>query len=341
MRRILTCFNFYIVVVSYVLILVPTGYSQQANTKINSDAIWSPATSNMNDISTGCGYLRNEDLYACFIKKMQAANASDRAVEFAKLLGGRGYMKTFKPAGIVDIAYVHYPFEKEKREGCIIVNGNPALVDADDFSLLNLNELENNPDYVQLEKKYSHISLFAGDRKSNGYPLQETLPGQGERIVVNYELRDGCSSCELIGYADFGFDFDSTGNYMGEKFISVKKSVILDSVLIEDRNPRNVFSNPSQAIEVSEGEVFVIALLSNHSTGFKWELAEPLDENVVTLLGSNFLIPNETLPNAAGKETWSFRAKSKGATVIKFRYVRDWQNSTKELQNISFTLEVN
>jgi predicted secreted protein len=341
MRRILTYLNFYLIVGSYVLILGKLGYSQQTKAKINSDAVWSPAINNMNDISTGCGSLRNEDLYACFIKEMQAANAPDRAVEFTKLLGGRGYMNTFKPAGIVDIALVHYPFEKEKREGCIIVNGNPALVDVDDFGLLNLNDLENNPEYIQLEKIYSHVSLFAGDRKANGYPLQENLPGHGERIVVNYELRDGCSTCQLIGYADFGFDYDSTGKYLGEKFISVKKSVILDSVIIEDRNPRNVYSNPSQAIEVSQGEMFVIALLSNHSTGFKWELAEPLDENVVTLLGSNFLIPNETLPNAAGKETWSFRTKGKGATVIKFRYVRDWQNGTKELQNISFTLEVN
>ena len=112
-------------------------------------------------------------------------------------------------------------------------------------------------------------------------------------------------------------------------------------VIIENTNPRNVFSDPLQSIVLFAGEQFVIALQSNHSAGFKWELAEPLDEKIVTLLGNDFLIPDETLPNAAGKEIWNFRTTGKGSAEIKFKYVRDWQGGTKEYQNYTFTLVVN
>jgi predicted secreted protein len=336
------CFlNLFILISSLIFAPVQPGYAQQTNNKFNADAVWNPSIDDMGNITIKCGLLKGEDLYSCLISEMQSANASDRAIEFTKLLDGRGYMKAFKPSGTVDIAVVYYPFNKENHDGYVIVNCSPALVDADNYGLLNLDELEKESGYIQLENKYPRISLCAGDRTGANYPLIDNLPNNGERIIVNYALRDGCNSCELIGYVEFGFDFDSTGNFLGTEFLTLKKSVVLDSVAFENRNPNNVFSDPSQTIVISQGDEFVIALQSNHSAGLKWELAEPLDEKVVTLLGSNFVIPNETLPNAAGKETWNFRATGKGGTGIIFKYVRDWQNETKEYQNITFTLMVN
>ncbi len=341
MRTLTCCLNLFILTTFLIFVPGQPGYAQQNNNMINADAVWNPSMDDMGNISIKCGLLKGEDLYSCLINEMQSANASDRAVEFTKLLGGRGYMKAFKPSGTVDVAVVYYPFEKENHEGYVIVNGNPGIVDADNYGLLNLDGLEKTSGYIQLGNKYPHIALFAGDRTGVSYPLNENLPNHGERIIVNYALRDGCNACELIGYVEFGFDFDSTGNFLGTEFLTLKKSVVLDSVAFENKNPQNVFSDPSQTIVISQGDEFVIALQSNHSAGLKWELAEPLDEKIVTLRSSNFVIPDETLPNAAGKETWNFRTTGKGGTEINFKYVRDWQNETKEYQNITFTLVVN
>jgi predicted secreted protein len=325
------------------IILMPcrAGYAQEVNKKFDSGSAWNPTMSDMEDLSAKCGLLKDEDLYQCLISEMQSANASNSAVEFTKLLGGRAYMKLFRPLGIVDIAYVYYPFEKIDREGYCIVNGSPALVDPDNYDLLSLDSLENTPRYIQLLKAYPHLALFAGDRMGPDLPLEQNLADNGERIIVNYALRDGCYHCELLAYADFGFDFDSAGNFKGTSFLNIRPAEVLDSTTFENKNPANVFSDPSRTIALSQGEEFEISLQSNHSAGLKWVLADSLDESVVTLLGSNFLIMDETLPNAAGKEIWSFKTTGPGTTEIKLKYVRDWQDETAELQNVTFTLEVN
>jgi predicted secreted protein len=337
--RTTTPYLFFIILVAYILFIpgLPV-YCQQI--KFSADAIWNPTMEDMDNIEANCGLLKDDDLYSCLIKEMQAANASGNAVEFTKLLGGKGYMKSFKKFGVVDIAYVYYPFENENRVSYVMLNGNTALVDPDDYNSLNTDDLQNSPEYIQLKSKYSHLSLFAVNRTGADCPQNEILPDQGERIIVDYALRNGCNHCELIGYAKFGFDFNSSGKFLGTKFIALKKSEVLDSVAFENKNPQNVFSNPSQSIVVSAGEEFEIALQSNHSAGLKWELAQPLDENVVTFLGSDFLIPDETLPNAAGKEIWHFKTAGNGATEIIFKYVKEWQNETNGFYNITFTLVV-
>jgi predicted secreted protein len=316
-------------------------YAQQVETKINPAAVWNPTMADMQKISAKCGLVKDEDLYSCFVNEIESSTASEQSVEFVKLLGGRGYMKAFEPIGIVDIAFVYYPFEKENHEGCFIVNGNPNLIGVDDYSSLNMDDMKDAPEYIQLKNKYPNMFIYPGDRAQAHYPIVENLPNGGEKITINYALRDGCSHCQLIGFADFGFYFDSTGSFKGTKFSTLKKSVILDSEIVKNNNSSNVFTEPSQEIVLTQGEQFVIALRSNHSAGYKWELAEPLEEDVVTLIGSDYLMPYQILPNVPGKETWNFRATGRGATVIKFKYVRNWQNETKEFQNVNFTLEVN
>jgi predicted secreted protein len=316
-------------------------YAQQLRQAINNTAVWNPTMEDMENLSSKCGYLRGDELYSCFLNLMESVKAPIAAVEFARLLNGRGYMKSFKPMGVVDVAFVYYPFEKENNNGCYIVNGKPGLINVDDFVQLDMTELEKTPGYIQLKQKYSHVFLYAEDRAGTNYPSKEFLPDKGERIIVNYALRDGCSSCELLSYVDFGFNFDSSGNFRGAKYIALRKIPVLDSVVAGNSNPANVFSDPSQAIILTHGEEFAIVLQSNHSAGLRWELAETLDEKVVTFLGSNFVNPFEALPNSAGKEIWNFRTTGKGATVLKFKYIRNWQNQTKELQNYNFTVEVN
>jgi predicted secreted protein len=339
MRTITSCLFFTILITYFIFLYEQPVYCQQ--NKFGAGAVWTPSMDDMENIEANCGLLKGDDLYSCLIKEMQAANASDNAVEFTKLLGGKGYMKSFKKFGIIDIAYVYYPFENENRVSYVMVNGNTALVDPDDYYSLNIDDLQNSAEYIQLENKYPHISLFAGNRTGADCPVKEILPDNRERIIVDYALRNGCNHCELIGFAEFGFDFDSLGNFLGTKYLTINKSVVLDSVQFENSNPLNVFSDPSQSLILSEGQEFEISLQSNHSAGLKWELANPLDENVVTFLGSDFLIPDETLPNAAGKEIWHFKTTGNGATEIKFKYVKEWQNETQGYNNVTFTLVVN
>jgi predicted secreted protein len=101
------------------------------------------------------------------------------------------------------------------------------------------------------------------------------------------------------------------------------------------------FDNPEQLIEVPVGQEFRIALDSNPTTGFQWQLSETLDEAIVTFVGDDYKtprIPGRT--GTGGKHTWTFRAVGQGQTVIALRYSRPWEKGVDPLKKVTFTVIV-
>ena len=309
--------------------------------KITQDAVWDPSANIMQKIISDCGTFQDEDIGKCFLNEMVNSGASRQAIEFSKMIDGKGYMKAYKQLGIIDAAYVYYPFEKIKRNGCLLLNGKPEIIDVDDPQYLPLSELSYFPEYVELKKNFPQIAVFPGERQSTGSPAIENLPMHGERITVNYNLKDGCDRCALLGFLDMAFDFDSTGKFISSKILRVIKSDYIESQSTVAGAPANVFDDPSKPIDVGAGDSFAIALQSNHSAGLKWELAEPFDNQIIKLVGTNFSEPFETLPNAAGKEVWNFKAAGKGSAEIKLNYVYSWQSGSNPLQTVTFRVNIN
>jgi len=85
------------------------------------------------------------------------------------------------------------------------------------------------------------------------------------------------------------------------------------------------FKDPATLIEVEKGEEFIIVLESNPTTGYQWKLAEPLDEEIVVLVKTEFVEPDTELIGAAGEEKWTFKAQGLGDTSITLSYVRPWE----------------
>jgi predicted secreted protein len=48
----------------------------------------------------------------------------------------------------------------------------------------------------------------------------------------------------------------------------------------------SAITDPSQPIQVIVGQDFTLTLESNHTTGYRWQLAKPLDNAVVKYVGS-------------------------------------------------------
>jgi predicted secreted protein len=90
------------------------------------------------------------------------------------------------------------------------------------------------------------------------------------------------------------------------------------------------YSDPSIPIVVEVGQEFVIVLESNPTTGYQWQLAEPLEEEVLSLVKTEFEEPEEDLVGAGGEERWTFKAEGRGDTVIDFTYVRPWEEEPEE-----------
>jgi len=99
-----------------------------------------------------------------------------------------------------------------------------------------------------------------------------------------------------------------------------------------------------QTVEVDAGNLLVITLEANATTGFKWELAEPLDISMIALIQSEYLTAEEAdkdepLVGAGGREVWTFEALSAGQTTIEMAYSRPWEGGEKGVE--TFTLDVN
>jgi len=97
--------------------------------------------------------------------------------------------------------------------------------------------------------------------------------------------------------------------------------------------------DPSETIEVTVGEEFVISLDSNPSTGYSWEVTSSLPA-WLELIGSEY-IPTPTDPpviGGGGTEEWTFRANAAGTATVTFEYRRPWEKDQPPAQRKTFVI---
>lgn len=99
-------------------------------------------------------------------------------------------------------------------------------------------------------------------------------------------------------------------------------------------------SDPNVPIEVQVGQEFAITLGSNPTTGYRWQLAEPLDESRLKLVGSEYKAPETERVGAGGREVWTFKAVGAGKTSIALRYVRPWEKDVPPAETRTFVIVV-
>ena len=113
-------------------------------------------------------------------------------------------------------------FEPTRISRINLVNGEPPLIDVDDIKILPINALESDATYKAIKARYPNISIWPSDRSSTKYPVVKTLARGGERLIVSYWLQNGCHACEQIGSAQFAFDFDNHGKFLGARLHSIE-----------------------------------------------------------------------------------------------------------------------
>jgi len=84
-----------------------------------------------------------------------------------------------------------------------------------------------------------------------------------------------------------------------------------------ERQPAEIVAAP--------GARFTLRLDANHTTGFAWELAKPLDAAVVTHVGTEYEEPVGGKIGAGGVEVWTFQAVAPGWAAISLAYRRPWE----------------
>jgi len=95
------------------------------------------------------------------MSEMKKAGASSAAVEFSKQLGEPGFVRDFRAAGPVDVAYVLYPYRANENQSWVIVNGAPPAIDVDNSKLVMIEAraLKNNATYAGLARAHPDARL--------------------------------------------------------------------------------------------------------------------------------------------------------------------------------------
>jgi inhibitor of cysteine peptidase len=101
-----------------------------------------------------------------------------------------------------------------------------------------------------------------------------------------------------------------------------------------------------KVIETSVGKKFTIVLEANPTTGYGWQLENPVDEAMVKAIKNEY----QTTPQPAndkkpmvgvgGQEIWTFKALKPGKTVIGLKYVRSWEKGKAPEKTASFQIMV-
>jgi hypothetical protein len=200
--------------------------SHETDDQIGTEAVWNAAGEDLTDISKVCKGPQSADYAKCFVEQMGGYASSD-AVAFTQLMIAQkpsriGYLDGMREAGLVDLGYVVYPGAKSKQ-GWVLMNGVPALINVDNLAQLPQSEMAKDSQFAGLRKSHPQVQLAVTDdqRSADASPQIEPRPDGGERFIISYSLQETCNDCPALAHAIFGFDFDSTGQFKGAKFIRV------------------------------------------------------------------------------------------------------------------------
>jgi inhibitor of cysteine peptidase len=92
-------------------------------------------------------------------------------------------------------------------------------------------------------------------------------------------------------------------------------------------------------IELKKGQVLVIALEGNPTTGYTWEAVE-LEEQVLRQKGETEFKPKSDAVGASGVQTLRFEAVNAGQTDLKLIYHRPWEKDVEPLETFSVQVVV-
>jgi hypothetical protein len=287
--------------------------------KVTVNVVFAGDTKFIDAVKASCDESHADKLQDCFAEEMKKAGATPAAVEFSKQLGEPGFVRDFRAAGPVDIAYVLYPYRANENQSWLIVNGTPPIIDVDNSKLVTIaaRALKNNARYAGLARAHPDLSPWPGDRYSTEIPDIEMGANGGVHIIVNYRLREKCHSCAVLGHAWYSFEFDAKGIFAGARLMAI--SVARDKAPVVRAAGKTAGATIGTSIGTSVGEEVTIALPMKDAAGSEWILAKALDTAKVRLIEHSHVAPPAGNGAAGTEELWKFAALGAGTTQIAFQ----------------------
>jgi len=286
--------------------LVATPSLDGAAPPISTDSVWAAPDGAVQELQSHCGPVQ-AGRAACYQAVAARHGASPAALGAIGLLQGEGHIIGFRAAGRVDLAAALFPFRANQNVALLIVNGDPPVVDADDPAFLGRGWEPSRMGGAPAPP----ASLFPGDR----FPIEaraiETAPDAGQRLALPYALR-ACRACPTLTTVWYSLAFDAAGRFLGFGFARADRE---EAALTNDRSPARA----------TPGDVMLIRLPGNPTTGYVW-VADPLPgDGPLRLLWHAYRVSAPTRPGAPGEDLWWLEALQPGTATFTLHHLRPWQ----------------
>ena len=95
----------------------------------------------------------------------------------------------------------------------------------------------------------------------------------------------------------------------------------------------------SHRIKVRPGHSFKITLPSNPTTGYMWQIQNPIDKKRLIIVNKTFAPKNKKLAGSPGNEVWQFKALKKGTIYIELAYKRSWENEVVKRETYAVVIK--
>ena len=92
-------------------------------------------------------------------------------------------------------------------------------------------------------------------------------------------------------------------------------------------------------IKVRPGQTFKIDLQSNPTTGYMWQIRNPIDKTRLVIVNKTFAPKSKKLVGSPGHEVWQFKALKKGTIYIEFAYKRSWENEVVKRETYAVVIK--
>lgn len=164
--------------------------------------------------SGACMQAKDKNQFAVCLAQVAKQAVCQQFMAFAELssFSAGDDMDVFQKYDEANLTLIHLTRGQSQYPGDYFIIGN-------DGSFVNVNtgkevqalDIKTDANYPKLNVRYRDIQLWSLiDRLPRIEPL---MTGLGVRLIFSYQLRNGCATCDLVGYADIAFDFAENGRF--------------------------------------------------------------------------------------------------------------------------------
>lgn len=98
-------------------------------------------------------------------------------------------------------------------------------------------------------------------------------------------------------------------------------------------------SDKGKKIEVHTGDMILVRLDENPTTGYQWKVGE-LDPQIIELQDTQFSMAPETGIGGGGIKIFTFKAKSCGTVKVQLKLKREWEPEDALIDHFKVTISV-